>query len=131
MNKAQQLLAEISEFISKSQLDEIEKKLDALFSSLGIDIEFTKHFFERLNDKRNQTDITVEELVKIYTDTHKKFGTRIKNMNKGAEAMLLDMKSNINIPFVIAVDKDEIVDMTAKTVMRKKNFQTRTKRLVV
>lgn len=34
--------------ISKIQLSVIEKSLDKLFSKLGIDIAFTKHFFEKI-----------------------------------------------------------------------------------
>ncbi|RMG32810.1 MAG: hypothetical protein D6732_12935, partial [Methanobacteriota archaeon] len=48
--------------ITKQQLDALEKHLDALFRHLNIDIEFTKHFFERLHDARNKKDITIDEL---------------------------------------------------------------------
>ena len=50
--------------ISQSQLNSLEKELDSLFATVGIDIEFTRHFFERVNDARNGRDITVDELMR-------------------------------------------------------------------
>ena len=39
--------------IKKSDLDQVEKYADRIFASLGIDVEFTRHFLDRVNDKRN------------------------------------------------------------------------------
>ena len=39
----------IFERVSKSDLDQIEKYADKLFASLGIDVEFTRHFLDRVN----------------------------------------------------------------------------------
>ena len=47
----------ISERVSKSDLDQIEKYADKLFASLGIDVEFTRHFLDRVNDERNKKPI--------------------------------------------------------------------------
>ena len=40
-------------------LNKLEKYLDALFARLGIDVEFTRHFLDRVNDERNIKQITV------------------------------------------------------------------------
>ena len=45
--------------ITKKILDGIEKYADKLFKSVGIDVVFTKHFLDRVNDRRNQKDIQV------------------------------------------------------------------------
>ena len=37
-------------FITKSDLDAIEKYADKIFAKVGIDIEFTRHFLDRVND---------------------------------------------------------------------------------
>jgi hypothetical protein len=34
------------------------------------------------------------------------------------------MRADINMPFVINIDKNGMLDLVAKTVMRKKNFKT-------
>ena len=40
--------------ITKSQLDALEAAADKVFGKLGIDIEFTRHFLDRVNDERNR-----------------------------------------------------------------------------
>ena len=45
--------------VRKSDLDQLERYADRLFASLGIDVEFTKHFLDRVNDERNVKQITV------------------------------------------------------------------------
>ena len=47
----------IFERVSKSDLDQIEKYADKLFAAVGIDIEFTRHFLDRVNDARNKKPI--------------------------------------------------------------------------
>ena len=42
-------LREISEEITKNDLNQIEKYADKLFAAVGIDIEFTRHFLDRVN----------------------------------------------------------------------------------
>ena len=53
----------ISERVSKSDLDQIEKYADKLFAAVGIDIEFTRHFLDRVNDARNKKPINSAELI--------------------------------------------------------------------
>ena len=44
----------LTEKLSKQDLDQIEKYADKLFAAVGIDIEFTRHFLDRVNDVRNK-----------------------------------------------------------------------------
>ena len=44
--------------ITKSDLDQLEKYADRLFGAVGIDVEFTRHFLDRVNDERNKKQIT-------------------------------------------------------------------------
>ena len=43
-------LRQLTERVSKSDLDQIEKYADRLFAAVKIDVEFTKHFLDRVND---------------------------------------------------------------------------------
>ena len=52
--------------ITKSDLDQIEKYADRVFGALDIDVEFTRHFLDRVNDVRNQRQITSAELHKTF-----------------------------------------------------------------
>ena len=117
----------IKEEITKPQLDSIEKYADGLFNKLGIDIEFTRHFLDRLNDKRNKKPITVAELIGMFKRLHKKHGKPLSKVDDDFDAVVKDFNNNINIPFAINVTNDEIeMYVIAKTVMRKKDFKTST-----
>ena len=109
--------------IKKSDLDQIEKYADRLFGALDIDVEFTRHFLDRVNDKRNKSPIVPAELTRLFKQTYKKFGKTIRKLGPDAEAVINDMKTDINMPFVLNLKGGEL-ELVAKTVMRKKNFQT-------
>ena len=115
----------INEEITKSQLDAIEVYADKLFAKLGIDIEFTKHFLDRVNDKRNIKPISVPELTGMFKRLHRKHGKPLSKVDDDFDAVVKDFNNNINIPFAINVTPNDI-DLVAKTVMRKKDFKTST-----
>ena len=120
-------LRDLLERIEIGELNVLEVELDKLFKRYKIDIEFTYHFKQRMNDPRNKKPITIEELRKIFLSTHKKYGRRISGNEDAFEAVLKDLSTNINIPFVFQDKKDPASkerDLKAKTVMRKKNFGT-------
>ena len=121
----------ITEDITKSDLKEIEKYADKLFAAVGIDIEFTRHFHDRVNDARNKKPITSAELIGLFRRTYKKHGKRIPKLGPDAEAVIKDMKTDINMPFVINIDRNGMLDLVAKTVMRKRDFKTTSMELPV
>ncbi len=43
-------LSELREDVTPKQLDDVEAFADRLWGKLGVDVEFTKHFIDRLND---------------------------------------------------------------------------------
>jgi hypothetical protein len=123
---------QLVEEVSQSQLNELEKYLDQLFKSLNVDVAFTKHFLDRVNDSRNGKPITVDELQLLFKKTIQKYGKKIPALGPDAEAVLNDMKTQINLPFVLKWDRDaEELDLVAKTVMRKKNFMTHNQKFTV
>ena len=117
------LNAQSEKEIKKSDLDQVEKYADRLFASLGIDVEFTRHFLDRVNDRRNVKQITPAELTRLFKQSYKKYGKKIVNLGPDAEAVINDMKTDINMPFVLNLKGGEL-ELVAKTVMRKKNFRT-------
>ena len=110
--------------ITQSDLNQVEKYADRLFASLKIDVEFTKHFMDRVNDARNLKQITVAELIRLFKQAYRRYGKKIAKMTDQANAVINDMKTDINMPFVIDVNQKGDVELIAKTVMRKKNFTT-------
>ncbi len=120
----------ILEDVSQSQLSQVEKYLDKLWAKVGIDVEFTRHFMDRVNDARNGKPISPAELIKIYREIYKKYGKSISQLKNGVEILLKYMETDINVPVVLKWDGKEF-DMIAKTVMRKKNFKSSTKKYSV
>lgn len=109
--------------ITKQDLDGVEKYADRLYKAVGIDVEFTRHFLDRVNDTRNKKQITVAELIRLFKQSYKKYGKKIAKLGPDAEAVINDMQTDVNMPFVLKWDGKEL-DLVAKTVMRKKDFKT-------
>ena len=114
--------------IKKSDLDQLEKYADRLFAAVGIDVEFTRHFLDRVNDRRNQIQITPAELTRLFKQSFKKYGKVISKLGPDAEGVITDMRTDINMPFVIDLKGGQL-ELVAKTVMRKKNFKTSNQKL--
>jgi hypothetical protein len=111
--------------ITQAMLDKLEYYLDQLFKNVGMDVEFTRHFLDRVNDPRNKEQITLKELAILFKDAYIKYGKKIAKMGPDAEAVIKDMRSDVNVPFVLNWDeKNQELDLVAKTVMRKKGFST-------
>ena len=103
--------------ISPAELDSIETYADVKLDP--IDVEFTKHFFDRLNDPRNQEEISSEELISFFDRLSNNKKAFIDFLTTYKELVATDNRTNLNIPFVNQANK-----AIAKTVMRKSNFQT-------
>ena len=125
------LKGSIREDVTKGELDQIEKYADKLFAAVGIDVEFTRHFLDRVNDERNKKPINTAELIRLFRLTYKKYGKKIPKMGPEAQAVIHDMETDINMPFVLNVDRSGMLDLVAKTVMRKKDFKTSSPKLNV
>ena len=122
----------IDEDVTQSQLNDIEKYADRLFKSVNIDVNFTRHFVDRVNDRRNEKPISTSELTRLFKQTYKKHGKKIPKMGDEAQAVIQDMQTDINMPFVLAYDdRNKELDLVAKTIMRKKNFKTPNQKLEI
>ena len=117
-----------SKEITKSDLDQLERYADKLFAAVGIDVEFTRHFLDRVNDERNKKQITTAELTRLFKQSFKKYGKKIAQLGPDAEAVINDMKTDVNMPFALNLKGGEL-ELVAKTIMRKKDFKTRNPKL--
>jgi len=117
--------------LTKPELDAVEKYADRLFAKVGLDVEFSNHFVDRVNDVRNRKQITQSELIRLFKKSYSKYKSTFKNLPNKAQAVLNDIKTDINMPFVIQLDRNGELDMVAKTIMRKRNFATSNKKLTV
>jgi len=111
------------ETVTTNQLSDLEKFGDRLLDKFGVDISFSRHFADRMNDDRNKPEIKVSELQGLFKKIAKKKAVNIKKY-PNAEVVLKDIQKDLNLPIVIKVDKDGTLDVVHKTIMRKKNFTT-------
>lgn len=103
--------------MTSSELDSVERHADIELDP--IDIEFGKHFFDRLNDPRNGKEITAGELISFFDRLAKKKDAFMSFVKRYHEFVVKDKNSSINIPFVSQVNQ-----ALAKTIMRKPGFMT-------
>jgi hypothetical protein len=107
----------LQEEMSQADLKSIETYADKELAPN--DIDFTKHFFDRLNDPRNIKPISPAELIGFFKRLARKKNELNDFFTKYREVVASDNRTNINIPLVQMSDK-----IIAKTIMRKKDFQT-------
>ena len=115
------------EDVSQKQLNDLEKFADRILKKFGVDIEFTKHFADRMNDDRNDPAITVAELQRVFKKIAKNKAKSIRQ-NPDSEAVIKDLQMDLNLPVVIKYDRNkEEFEVVNKTIMRKKDFKTTSK----
>jgi hypothetical protein len=113
----------LKEYITSRDLEAVEKHADSLFIPQGVDVEFSRHFVDRINDPRNREEITTEELKDLFTKLYVKYGQKIPNFRNGTHALVTDVNTNINIPFELKWNKQrQMFDMVNTTVLRTKKF---------
>lgn len=117
--------------ITKKELDSIERFADKLWAKVGLDVEFTRHFLDRINDARNKKDITSAEIQRLFKQSYRRYGKKIASLGQGAQAVIKDMETDINMPFVLQLDRNGELDLVAKTVMRKKDFKTTNQKFTI
>ncbi len=115
---------EVCDIISPSHMKEFEKFVDRMFEKFKIDFDFTKHFRERMGDDRNKPCISMRELAAVIKKIYQKQGKSIKD-TAGAEAVIKDIQSDLNIPVAVEYNpKEDEFRVAMKTIMRKKNFKS-------
>ena len=125
IEKMKKITKQRNEDFTQRDVNDLEKFADRILKKYDIDVEFTRHFVDRLNDPRNSPEIKVAELQKFFKKIQRNKGRNIRN-NPDVEAVLKDMSTNLNLPVVIKTRGDEFV-VTNKTIMRKKDFKTTSK----
>ncbi len=125
IEKMKKITKQKNEDFTQRDVNDLEKFADRILKKYNIDVEFTKHFVDRLNDPRNTPAIKVSELQRFFKKIQRNKGRNIKS-NPDIEAVLKDMSTNLNLPVVIKTKGDEF-EVTNKTIMRKPDFKTTSK----
>jgi len=109
---------ELMNEIPYSDLKKIDNYADSQFNPIDIVIT-DRHFFDRLQDPRNQKEISSAELIGFFKRLAKKKKQFIEFLQKYNQIVATDNRTKINIPFMQSANK-----AIAKTVMRKDNFRS-------
>jgi len=117
--------------VTQPDLEALEKMIDSLFHTVGIDVALSKvHFLRRMNDMRGP--VTTKELGNLFQKAFAKYGKLLAKSGPDMQAVITDMQSDVNVPFVLAWNRDkEMLDLTAKSVMKKPNYRTSNRKLKV
>ena len=59
-------VADLQAKFTQRDIDYVEKFADRILKKYDIDIEFTRHFIDRLNDPRNNPEIKIAELQRFF-----------------------------------------------------------------
>ena len=103
----------------KKEVESIEDFADIkMHPDIDIDLS-SHHFLDRLNDPRNYPDIEPKELEDFFEKLTNKKEAFIEFLRKYKQIVAKDRETDINIPFMKMANK-----AIAKTIMRKRNFQT-------
>lgn len=96
------------------EVNDLEKQLDNLFADLGIDIEFSRHFIERILGR--EQSVTEEEIKHAFSKLKEMHGDKLVQAKEhgGMKAALKDFQNSLNIVFEL--DNDSLTNVT---IMRK------------
>ena len=106
--------------LNDSEIKSLESYLDRIFAIIDVDVDFTKHFKDRLRGR--ESELKQQTIKDSFNKLLKKYKERIVN-SPDVNAILQDMSNNINVPFVITKLKDGTYEMDTLTIMKKKGFK--------
>jgi hypothetical protein len=115
-------IRELTENITPAELSQVEKFANTLWHKLGVDVKFSHHFIDRINDLRNEKPISAAELIRIFKKEYERNGRLISNLHN-VEAVMQDIITSVNLPFAMH-DTENGSELIVKTVIRKDNFTT-------
>ena len=133
----------LGEDVTPKQLIDIRTSINKQFSSLGIRVDLdTRHFKKRVDDKRNVKPISSAELIGVFKRAAKKWKSKKftdtilttvdpVTGNKDKQAVIHDKQTDINIAAVLDTTGSRMPEFIIKTILRKKEFGTRSPRLDV
>ena len=98
----------------------LEKTLDNMFEDLGIDINFTKHFKERVIERGLTEEDIIELMEKIY-DIH---GDEVADLDKDENRVFTHLKRLIDIAAINkGYGEDYLKDLVLKTAYKRKSLK--------
>jgi hypothetical protein len=113
-----------------NEVKDLEKFADRLLNKYGVDIEFTRHFGDRMSDQRNKPCIKISELQQMFKRIEASKAEKIRKQKDG-EYVIVDLQKDLNLPVVIEYKRGTGFEVRVKTIIRKKNFMTTNSKVTV
>lgn len=113
-------LSTILKQILKEQVDfvALEKQLDDMFEELGIDVNFTRHFKERVLE-RNLTEEDILELARKIID---RYPDKVADLPKDNNVVFTHLSRLVDIAAVSAgYGEDYLKDLVFKTAFKRRD----------
>ena len=108
--------------VSWNDLKKLETVLDQMVKTAGLDIAFTKHFWERINGSRGYGGtVTIPEIQDAFRKTYAKYSDKIKGHKADWKAIINDVSKELNMPFTLKWDGRQ-KSMVMLTAMKKRDF---------
>jgi len=132
--------------MSQEDMNNIEFEIRKSFATIGIIVNFSKHFGDRIADEAvdekgyRRDTVTSDELFKTFRAlkaNHKAIFAEAGNFNDEVkrgefEGVIMDTFRKINVPFTLEFDKKKgKYILTCKTIMKKPNFVPKPKDHVI
>jgi hypothetical protein len=117
----QKIFEDAAVSFSFNNIDTVKKYLRALFGKIGLGFDFSGHFTERMNDKRNQPPINMQEMLNFFVRLYQQKRDTISRFKVGDEFLVTDLKSNLNVPLAFKGGGNSNF-LRAITIIRKKGF---------
>jgi len=115
----------LNEELDAQDFRDLERFADDHFNEIGLDVVFTSHFKDRVNDARNGAQVSYDELETLLLKAFDKAGHKLAKLPDESEAVLKQLATWLNVPIKVVADPDgSEKDLVFKTIMRKRRFET-------
>jgi len=107
------------ELKSPAEVVQLEQQLDKMFATLGLDVEFSKHFIERVLGR--EKNVSVQDIISSFSQLKSKYKSRLIKAKKAGSytAVLRDFDNSLNIVFGIKPNPDGTHDLVNITIKQK------------
>jgi len=96
----------------------LEKVLDNMFDDLDIDINFTKHFKERVLER----GLTEEDIIELMSKIHDKYGDEVADLERDENRVFSNLRKLVDIAAVAgSYGDDYLKDLILKTAYKRKS----------
>jgi hypothetical protein len=122
------LAEEVITEMSTTEVSSVERDIASKWKQRGVKFDFSRHFMDRVNDKRNNPPISQDELHTFFLRVFEKLGKKIGNIRmrpgEDMEGVFSIRSMALHVPFVIRYEKDQGngLILLAQTILRKKKF---------